>query len=107
MRLAAQRALVDAAVDAGVKLFFADEFVADITAPQYVAMPASYVGDKIAVRAYLEERAGRGEIGWVALNGGPFFDMCEFSACLLSFLFECLLIGWLLQGFEVGRQGLI
>ncbi|KAF4304740.1 NmrA-like protein [Botryosphaeria dothidea] len=75
VRLAAQRALVDAAVDAGVKLFFADEFVADITAPQYVAMPASYVGDKIAVRAYLEERAGRGEIGWVALNGGPFFDM--------------------------------
>ncbi|EKG18759.1 NmrA-like protein, partial [Macrophomina phaseolina MS6] len=75
VKLDAQRILIDACIDAGVRLFFADEFVSNILAPQYMAMPASFVGDKIAVRAYLEEKAREGRICWTALNGGPFFDM--------------------------------
>jgi hypothetical protein len=77
VRLGEQRLWLEAAVKAGVKLFFADEYVSDIRNPAYVAMPAQYVGDKIAVRAVLEERSKGGEICWTALNGGPFFDMCE------------------------------
>ncbi|KAF2492867.1 NAD(P)-binding protein [Lophium mytilinum] len=75
VRLDSQKLLLDAAIAAGVKLFFADEYVSDIRNPAYVAMPAQFVGDKIAVRAMLEERSAKGEISWTALNGGPFFDM--------------------------------
>ncbi|GME26000.1 Isoflavone reductase family protein [Neofusicoccum parvum] len=70
-----QKRLIDAAIAAGVKLFFADEFVADISTPQYAIFPPQFVGDKVRVRAYLEEQAAAGKICWTALNGGPFFDM--------------------------------
>jgi len=75
VRLESQKLLLDAAITAGVKLFFADEYVSDIRNPAYLAMPAQFVGDKIAVRAMLEERSAKNEISWTALSGGPFFDM--------------------------------
>lgn len=47
------------------------------------------MGDKIRVRAYLDEKSKAGEIAYMALNGGPFFDM------------------WLSKGpagFDIGRR---
>lgn len=47
------------------------------------------MGDKIRVRAYLDEKSKAGEIAYMALNGGPFFDM------------------WLRRGpagFDIGRR---
>jgi hypothetical protein len=35
------------------------------------------VGEKLRVREYLEEKAAAGQMAWTALNGGPFFDLCE------------------------------
>ncbi|KAK4694010.1 hypothetical protein P7C71_g3492, partial [Lecanoromycetidae sp. Uapishka_2] len=70
-----QKLLIDAAIEAGVKLFFASEYVADITSPHFQIMPTELVGDKPKVRKYLEEKAAEGKIAWTALNGGPFFDM--------------------------------
>ncbi|KKY22199.1 putative isoflavone reductase family protein [Diplodia seriata] len=71
-----QKLLIDASIDAGAQLFVPSEFVANILAPQYAVFPASFVGDKVALRHYLAEQAAAGKICWAALNGGPFFDMC-------------------------------
>ncbi|OJD33525.1 isoflavone reductase family protein [Diplodia corticola] len=83
VRWDAQKRLVDASVDAGVRLFVPSEFVTDVLTPQYAVFPASFVGDKVALRGYLEELAEEGRIAWAALNGGPFFDMCE---CFVLFV---------------------
>jgi hypothetical protein len=72
-----QKLLIDASVEAGVKLFFASEYSGNIASPQYRLLPTQFVGDKLRVREYLEEKAAAGQIAWTALNGGPFFDMCE------------------------------
>ncbi|KAI4165274.1 MAG: hypothetical protein LQ342_001142 [Letrouitia transgressa] len=72
---APQRLLIDAAIAAGVKLFVASEFSADITSERYKLFPTEIVGDKLQIRRYLEEKAAEGKIAWTALNGGPFFDM--------------------------------
>lgn len=69
--------MIDAAIEAGVKLFFASEFVADVMSPHYQIFETHFAGDKIKVRKYLEEKAAAGNIAWTALNGGPFFDMCK------------------------------
>ncbi|MCJ1394249.1 hypothetical protein MMC18_007127 [Xylographa bjoerkii] len=70
-----QKLLIDAAIAAKVKLFFADEFVSDILSPHFEIFPTAVVGEKAKIRMYLEEKAAKGEIAWTALNGGPFFDM--------------------------------
>ncbi|MCJ1477710.1 hypothetical protein MMC13_006383 [Lambiella insularis] len=70
-----QKMLIDAAVAAGVKLYFASEYSGDILAPHYKIFPTQVVGDKIKIRKYLEEKANDGDIAYTALNGGPFFDM--------------------------------
>ncbi|MCJ1422892.1 hypothetical protein MMC29_000772 [Sticta canariensis] len=80
-KFAPQKLLIDAAIAAGVKLFFASEFGSNILSPHYEIFPTQFVGDKIKVRKYLEERASACEIAYTALNGGPFFDL------------------WLLKGF--------
>ncbi|KAL9035164.1 MAG: hypothetical protein Q9214_006714, partial [Letrouitia sp. 1 TL-2023] len=59
----------------GVKLFFASEFIADITSERYKLFPTEIVGDKPRIRHYLEEKAAEGKMAWTALNGGPFFDI--------------------------------
>ncbi len=82
-----QKLLIDAAIEAGVKLFFASEFVGNILGAYYQLFPKQWVGEKVAVRRYLEEKAKEGQICWTALNGGPFFDMCMFS--FLSFGGSC------------------
>lgn len=71
-----QKLLIDSAIKAGVKLFFASEFVSNILSAHYEIFPTQYVGDKPKIRRYLEEKASMGEIAYTALNGGPFFDMC-------------------------------
>lgn len=68
--------LIDAAIEAEVKLFFASEYSANVMGPHYQVFPTEVVGDKVKVRQYLDEKAAAGEIAWTALNGGPFFDMC-------------------------------
>ncbi|KAI9746940.1 MAG: hypothetical protein M1835_002313, partial [Candelina submexicana] len=70
-----QKLLIDAAIEAGVKLFFASEFVGDVLSAHYEIFPKEWVGEKVRVRRYLEEKAREGQICWTALNGGPFFDM--------------------------------
>lgn len=35
-------------------------------------------GAKLRIRRYLEGVGEEGKISWMALNGGPFFEMCEF-----------------------------
>jgi hypothetical protein len=72
-----QKLLIDASVEAGVKLFFASEYSGNMVSPHYRLLPTQFVGEKLRVREYLEEKAAAGQIAWTALNGGPFFDMCE------------------------------
>jgi len=71
----ASKLIIDAAVAAGVKLFFANEFVGHIDSPQYRRLPEAFVGAKFRIREYLRELAAAGKIAWTSLNGGPFFDM--------------------------------
>lgn len=79
-----QKLLIDAAVAAGVKLFFASEYSANVMTWQYARLPTQFVGDKPRIRRYLEDKSKEGLIAWTALNGGPFFDLCEFpTTCLL------------------------
>jgi uncharacterized protein YbjT (DUF2867 family) len=69
--------IIDAAVAAEVKFFFANEFVSNISCEQFQRIPESYAGAKLRIREYLEELGRAGKISWTSLNGGPFFDMCE------------------------------
>lgn len=69
--------IVDAALAAGVKFFFANEYVGYLTSEQFRRMPETFVGAKIRIREYLEQLGREGKIAWTSLNGGPFFDMCE------------------------------
>lgn len=73
-----QKLLIDAAIAARVKLFFASEYSANVMSSQYARLPIQFVGDKPRIRRYLEDKAKEGAIAWTALNGGPFFDLCEF-----------------------------
>ncbi|KAH7091517.1 hypothetical protein FB567DRAFT_518878 [Paraphoma chrysanthemicola] len=67
--------IIDAAIAAGVKFYFANEFVSNLMSEQYKRLPESYVGAKVRIRAYLEGLAREGKITWTSLNGGPLFDM--------------------------------
>jgi hypothetical protein len=69
--------IIDAAIAAGVKFFFANEFVGYLTGEQFRRLPESSAGAKFRIRQYLEELRNAGKIAWTSLNGGPFFDMCE------------------------------
>ncbi|KAJ4992903.1 NmrA-like family protein [Stagonosporopsis vannaccii] len=71
----ASKLIIDAAVEAGVKFFFTNEFVGHIDSPQYRRMPEAFVGAKFRIREYLRELAVAGKLTWTSLNGGPFFDM--------------------------------
>jgi hypothetical protein len=78
--------IIDAAIAAGVKLYFANEFVGYVTSPQFERLPDALMGAKFRMRAELEKRGkmgkedgGLGEMKWTALNGGPFFDMCKLN----------------------------
>jgi hypothetical protein len=73
-----QKLLIDASIEAGVKMFFASEYSGNILSPHYRMLPTQFVGEKLRIREYLEEKAAAGQIAWTALNGGPFFDMCKF-----------------------------
>lgn len=67
--------IIDAAVAAGVKFFFANEFVSYVDSPQYKRLPEAFIGSKVRIREYLTELAAVGKLTWTSLNGGPFFDM--------------------------------
>ncbi|KAI4694620.1 hypothetical protein J4E81_006218 [Alternaria sp. BMP 2799] len=67
--------IIDAAVAAGVKLFFANEFVGEITREAFRRLPEAFVGGKCRIREYLEGLGRQGKMAWTSLNGGPFFDM--------------------------------
>lgn len=67
--------IIDAAVAAGVKFYFANEFVGKVDSEQYRRMPEAFIGSKIRTRELLGELSREGKIQWTALNGGPFFDM--------------------------------
>jgi hypothetical protein len=69
--------IIDAATAAGVKLYFTNEFVANMTSEQSRRLPESLAGAKIRIREYLEVLGKEGKIAWTGLNGGPFLDMCE------------------------------
>jgi hypothetical protein len=78
-KLDQQKLLIDASIEAGVKLFFASEYSGNIFSPHYRMLPTQFVGEKLLVRDYLEERAAAGQIAYTALSGGPFFDLCKFN----------------------------
>ncbi|KAF1849104.1 NAD(P)-binding protein [Cucurbitaria berberidis CBS 394.84] len=67
--------IIDAAVAAGVKFFFANDYVGHLTREQFKRLPESFVGAKPRIREYLEELGTQGKIAWTGLTGGPFFDM--------------------------------
>ncbi|KAL6710507.1 hypothetical protein ACN47E_008555 [Coniothyrium glycines] len=67
--------IIDAAIAAGVKFFFANEFVGYVDSEQFKRLPESHAGAKFRIRAYLGGLAEQGKIAWTSLNGGPFFDM--------------------------------
>lgn len=70
--------IIDAAIAANVKFFFANEYVGHIEREQYKRLPEANVGAKVRIRAYLEEVGKAGKICWTSLTGGPFFDMCMY-----------------------------
>lgn len=70
--------IIDAAIAANVKFFFANEFVSNIESEQFRRLPELLAGAKFRIREYLEELGTTGKIAWTSLNGGPFFDMCEY-----------------------------
>ncbi|KAF1981893.1 NAD(P)-binding protein [Aulographum hederae CBS 113979] len=70
-----QKTLIDAAISAGVKVFFASEFISDPLSEAFAIFPTEVVGEKARARRYLEEKAQREEIGFMAVNGGPMFDL--------------------------------
>jgi hypothetical protein len=82
----ASHLIITAAVAAGVKFFFANEFVGDIQRLAYTRLPEQFVGAKVRIRAELQELARQGKICWTSLNTGPFFDMCKFFFFLSSFV---------------------
>lgn len=90
-----QKLLIDAAIAAGVKLFFASEYSANVMSEQYARLPVQFVGEKPRIRKYLEDKAKEGAIAWTALNGGPFFDLCKssYSACLIISIERVFYIG--------------
>ncbi|KAF2648774.1 NAD(P)-binding protein [Lophiostoma macrostomum CBS 122681] len=67
--------IIDAAIAAGVKFFFANEFVGLVTSERFKLLPESAAGAKVRIREYLEAVGAEGKIQWTSLNGGPFFDM--------------------------------
>ncbi|KAF9736901.1 hypothetical protein PMIN04_000579 [Paraphaeosphaeria minitans] len=67
--------IIDAAVAAGVKIFFANEFVGNVESEQFKRLPEAAAGAKVRVREYLARLAAEEKMAWTALNGGPFFDM--------------------------------
>lgn len=71
----ASKLIIDAAVAANVKFFFANEFVGHVDSPQYRRMPEAFIGSKVRIREYMAGLAAAGKIAWTSLNGGPFFDM--------------------------------
>jgi hypothetical protein len=71
--------IIDAAVAAGVKFFFANEFVGNVESAQFERLPEAQAGAKRRVRLYLAGLAAEGKIAWTALNGGPFFEMCTYA----------------------------
>jgi nucleoside-diphosphate-sugar epimerase len=78
--------IIDAAVAAGVKLYFANEYVGNVEREQYKRLPEAFVGAKVRTRAYLQELAKEGKLHWTGLTTGPFFDMCKPpSSTLASF----------------------
>jgi len=83
-QFSSSKLIIDAAVAAGVKVFFANEFVSHVESEQYQRLPEAYVGAKVRIRGYLTELGGEGKIGWMSLNGGPFLDMCESSGRVYS-----------------------
>jgi hypothetical protein len=70
--------IIDAAIAAGVEFFFANEFVSNMESEQFKRLPEARAGAKVRIRAYLEGLGKEGKISWTSLNGGPFFDMCEY-----------------------------
>jgi hypothetical protein len=72
--------IIDAALAAKVKFYFANEFVSHVESEQYRRLPEEFVGGKVRIRKYLEGLASEGKIGWTSLNGGPFFDMCTYHS---------------------------
>ncbi|KAH8719491.1 hypothetical protein GQ44DRAFT_658889 [Phaeosphaeriaceae sp. PMI808] len=67
--------IIDAAIAAGIKLYFANEFVGDVTREQFRRLPEALAGGKFRTREYLDMLGKEGKISWTSLNGGPFFDM--------------------------------
>ncbi|KAF1925756.1 NAD(P)-binding protein [Didymella exigua CBS 183.55] len=64
--------IIDAAVAAGVKFFFANEFVGYIDSPQFRRLPEVLAGAKFRIREYLRKLAVSGDIAWTSLNGAGF-----------------------------------
>ncbi|KAK3213503.1 hypothetical protein GRF29_28g95482 [Pseudopithomyces chartarum] len=70
--------IIDAAIAANVPFYFSNEFVGNIFSEQFGRLPEVAAGAKLRIRRYLEGVGEEGKISWMALNGGPFFEMCEF-----------------------------
>ncbi|KAL9113539.1 MAG: hypothetical protein Q9227_002277 [Pyrenula ochraceoflavens] len=84
-----QKLIIDACEQAGVKLYVANEWVADLENAVFKRMPVEIVGEKGKGREYLVQRlgsaktAGEGEdkeegkkkMKWVSINAGPFWDL--------------------------------
>ncbi|KAF2715464.1 NAD(P)-binding protein [Pleomassaria siparia CBS 279.74] len=76
MQYDAIRLIIDAAIAAGVKLYFANEFVGHVESKQFQRLPEALTGAKARIRKELVKMGNAGgEMKWTSLNGGPFFDM--------------------------------
>ncbi|KAF4552793.1 Hypothetical protein D9617_9g025840 [Elsinoe fawcettii] len=70
--LHAQPALIDAAIEAGVKLFFPSEYGGDMTNQANLALPI--FAEKVKTMNHLKQKAAEGKIGYVLLQNAAFLD---------------------------------
>lgn len=78
-----QKALIDAAVAAGVKRFFPMEFGVDTINPKVRALPVK--AHKVEVQNYLAEVSAKTDLTYTILLNGPFLDAYIAQDFLLGF----------------------
>ena len=69
-----QKAIIDAAVKAGVKRFVPSDFGSDLHNEKAAALLPQYFAEKLGTGKYLKEKEKDG-LTWTSFATGPFFEM--------------------------------
>ena len=75
LSMEAQKRMIDAAVQAGVKRFIPSEFGGDVDNEKAAALLPEFMDGKKSVLDYLKGKAQEGRITWTGIATGPFWEM--------------------------------